>query len=403
MSKWRSILSGVLIVVACVLGPLTVAAVWVSDEIGSTSRYVATMAPLASNPDVQAGVTNRITDAVIQQTDVNGLVTGITQGLASATSALPQVSGEIGSLTGPLTSGITGFVHATVQKVVTSDQFQTLWSDANRTAHAAVVKLLTGKGGVVNDANDQVTIDLGPVVDKVRQQLVADGFGLAAKIPEVHTDFVIAQGSSLSQARTGFRALQIVGNWLPPALAVLIGLGIWLARDRRKALIRAALGVTLGMIVLAIALAVGRHIYLDKLPGTVSKPAATAVYDALVSFLRVSARTIGVLALVVAVGAFFTGPSGFATKVRALCTTVLDGCRALAAKVGFGPDPIGWVHRYRRWIAYGAVVGASVWFVLLEHPRVPTVLWLTAGVLAVLALLEFLDPRGPVSAERAAR
>jgi hypothetical protein len=391
--RGRSILSAVIITLACVLGPLAVAAVWVSDEVGSTSRWVQTMAPLASNADVQAAATNRITDVVVQQTNLESTVADATKELESATSSFPKVSGLLGTVSGAVTGQVTSFVHTVVQKVVESDQFKTLWTEANRAAHGAAVKLLTGEGGVLKGSNGQVSVDLGPVVEQVKNQLVANGFGLASHIPAVHTDFVIAQTSSLEKARSGFRLLQILGDWLPLALALMLALGIWLARYRRRALIRAAIGLVIGMAVLGIGLTIGRHIYLDKLPDTVSKPAAGAIYDQLVGFLRVSLRTIAALALVVAIGAFFTGPSGFAAAVRSLCATTLDRARALTAKAGFGPGPVDrWVHQYRRWVAYAAVVLAVVWYVLLAHPTVKTVAWLTFGVLLVLALLEFLDP-----------
>src|SRR5258708_33437170 len=47
--RMRSAGSAVLITVASVLALLAVIAVWVSDEVTDTDRYVATVAPLASN------------------------------------------------------------------------------------------------------------------------------------------------------------------------------------------------------------------------------------------------------------------------------------------------------------------------------------------------------------------
>ncbi|WP_194896383.1 hypothetical protein [Catenulispora pinisilvae] len=52
----RSIASALLLALAALLAPLAVASVWMADEIGDTDRYVATVAPLATDPAVQNAV-----------------------------------------------------------------------------------------------------------------------------------------------------------------------------------------------------------------------------------------------------------------------------------------------------------------------------------------------------------
>src|SRR5882672_10613474 len=94
----RSFFSALLIVLACVLAPLTVAAVWIADEVGDTDRYVATMAPLASDPAIQAGVANRVTTQVTSAIDVNGLVGDLQGALTSLVGDRPRLSTALGSL-----------------------------------------------------------------------------------------------------------------------------------------------------------------------------------------------------------------------------------------------------------------------------------------------------------------
>src|SRR5512133_2805717 len=48
--RWRTIVATCLIVVACLLAPLSVVSVWASQQISDTDRYVQTVAPLAQNP-----------------------------------------------------------------------------------------------------------------------------------------------------------------------------------------------------------------------------------------------------------------------------------------------------------------------------------------------------------------
>ena len=64
------------------------------------------------------------------------------------------------------------------------------------------------------------------------------------------------------------------------------------------------------MLVLALSLAVFRTIYLDAVPAAVLPHDAAAVaYDTIVAYLRLGLRAVLVLALVVAAGAFLSGPS----------------------------------------------------------------------------------------------
>ena len=66
----RTFWSTVLIVVACLLAPLSVVSVWARGEVTDTSRYVQTVAPLAENPAIQDAVSARITAEIFTYVDV---------------------------------------------------------------------------------------------------------------------------------------------------------------------------------------------------------------------------------------------------------------------------------------------------------------------------------------------
>ena len=389
----RSIFSAILIVLACILAPLTIAAVWISDVIGDTDTFVSTMAPLARDPAVQTGITNRVTNEVVSAVDINGIVDDLTAALQPVAADRPRLAGALTSLGPPLENGFAGFVHSTVQKVVQSDQFAKVWDNVMRAAHSTMVQALTGNKGVVKATNDSVVVDLGPLVDQVKGQLVANGFKLASKIPEVHTTYTIADTGSLAKARRGFRLLNTIGDWMPVIVVVLLAGGVVLAAHRRKTLVRAALGLFVSTVILGLALWIFRHFYLHKLPPTVNKDAAASVYDTIIHFLRVSVRTVATLALVFAFAAYFTGPGRFAVFVRTAAKNSVGRLRHAAGRAGFKDGGAAvWVHKLRPWIAWVAVGGAALWYILLSRPSVAAVLWLTFGVLVVLFLLEFLDP-----------
>lgn len=397
--RMRASGSVLLIVLAAVLSLLAVVSVWARDQVTDTNRFVATMAPLATDPEVQDAVTARVTDVVVRQIDVPALVGQLSQA-ASQKGVPPKAANLIGSLSGPIGSGITSLVGTVVNKVVTSPAFATVWTNALRTAHASVVKAVTGQGGgAVKLENNQVTIDLAPIIAQVKTQLVNAGLGVVAKIPDVHATFTVYSSTSIGKIKSYLRLLQILGNWMPVLAVLVAAAGVYLARDRRRALIGAALGVAVAMLVLGVVLAVFRGYFLDQLPPGVSSGAAGSVYDALVHFLRVTVRMVGVLAVLVALGAFFVGPSRTAVFVRAASSTGIGGVRQAAEQVGFRAGPVEpFVRRWKHWIGVAILLIASVVFVFWDHPTGLVVFWFAVVVLAAFGIREFLAP-GPGLAE----
>ncbi|MET8743437.1 hypothetical protein [Streptomyces sp. NPDC004728] len=380
----RSFLAVLLVLVAAVLTPLSIVSSWAKNQIGDTDNYVAMMAPLASDPDVQAAVTDRVTGAVMQHLDVKALLSEVSP------ADRPVLDKALSKLNGPITTGISNFVHGTVEKFVASDAFATIWTDLNRAAQSAAVKALSGSGGgAVKLTDDTVTIDLAPVIDRVKQRLVDRGLGVAAKIPEVHTDFTVLTSDSVGKAQRWFRALQIIGFWLPLVTLVLAAGGVLLAVRRRRALVTAALVVAAGAAVLGLALWVGRAFYLDSLPSGVSQPAAGSVFDALVGQMRALVRMVVTLGIVVALAAWLTGDGRAAGRVMAMWS---GGIGAVRDAAGFTGGPVGrWVHRARRPLNWTVVVVAAAVLVAWDRPTGLVTVWIALCALFVLAVVEFLD------------
>lgn len=383
----RSSFAVVLILLAALLTPLSAVSAWTSDLIGNTDRYVATMKPLASDPDVQNAVANRVTKAVMQHIDVQTLLESV------APADRPRLTKALGPLSGPITSGLTDFVHTVALRFVSSDAFATLWTELNRRAHAAVDKALTGSGGgAVKLTNDAVVIDLAPVIDQVKQSLVDQGLGVAAKIPEVHTDFTVMTSKSIGKAKKIYRLLEIVGFWLPVLTLLLAVGGVLLAVRRRRALVTAALAVAAGAAVLGIALWIFRALYLDGLPSSVSQPAAGSVFDTLVRYLRTAVRTLITLGIVVALAAWLTGSGRAASRVLAAWT---GGIGAVRTATGFDLGAVGaWVHRVKTWLNWTVVAVAAVILLVWSYPTAAVTIWIAVLALLALAVVEFLDDDG---------
>ncbi|MFG2695196.1 hypothetical protein [Kitasatospora sp. NPDC048407] len=391
----RSFFAVVLIVLAALLTPLAVVASWSRAQVTDTNRFVATLAPLSSDPAVQGAVANRATNAIMEQLPISDLLNEV------APPDRPALNAALGRIGPALTDGLTGFVHDQVLNVVQSDAFAGIWENILRNAHATFTKVLTGQGGgAVQVKGDTVTLDLAPVITQVKDRLVANGVGLAAKIPETHTDFVLVQSDAVKKAQTGLRLLDVAGLWVP-VLAVLCAVGgILLAVHHRRATVGAALGMAFAAVLLGIGLTVFRALYLDKLPADVDQAAAMAVYDTLVRYLRAAVRMLLALGIVIALAAWLTGSGRRAGWVRQLWQAGLGAVRRAAEGIGMRLGPVGrFVHRRKAWLGWGAVLVAAIVLLTWGYPTAVVVLWIAVVLLAVLAVLEFLDtpPEEPVA------
>ncbi|MEV7118104.1 hypothetical protein [Kitasatospora griseola] len=383
----RSFFAAVLIVLAAVLTPLAVVASWSRAQVTDTGRFVSTMAPLASDPAVQGAVANRATDAIMKQLPISDLLNEV------APTDRPALNAALGKIGPALTDGLSGFVHSQVLNVVQSDAFAGIWEGILRDAHAAFTNVLTGQGGgAVQVKGDTVSLDLAPVIAQVKDRLVANGVGLAAKIPEVHTDFVLVQSDAVKKAQTGLRLLDLAGFWVP-VLAVLCAVGgILLAVRHRRATVTTALAMAVAAGLLGIGLTVFRALYLDKLPADVDQAAAAAIYDTLVRYLRAAVRMLLALGIVIALAAWLTGSGRRAGWVRQLWQAGLGAVRRAAERIGLRLGPVGrFVHRRKAWLGWGAVVVAAIVLLTWGYPTAVVVLWIAVVLLAVLAVLEFLD------------
>ncbi|MFD7295319.1 hypothetical protein ACFV9W_18715 [Streptomyces sp. NPDC059897] len=389
--RGRSFLAVVLIVIGCVLAPLGIVASWAADQVGDTDRYVDTIGPLASDPDIQKAVANRATNAVMQRIDLESLLSDV------PTGDRPLVEKSLGKLGDSLEDAVRSFVQDKAEGVVASDAFENIWKQTNRTAHGALDKALTGSGGgsVKLEGGDTVTLDLGPVVEQVKQRLVDSGLTVAAKIPEVHTDFTLVTNDNIGKAKTYMRLLQVMGNWLPVLALVLVAAGVLVSVRRRRSLVAAALAVAVSCGLLGIGLRVFRVIYLDRLPANVSQDAAAAVYDTMTHFLFTMVRMVVALGVVVALGAWLTGRGKRAGLVRGLWASGIDGARLTADRAGFRTGPVGpFVRRYRTWIVWILVVGALLVYLLWSYPTGWVVVGIALCLLFLLAVVEFLAAEG---------
>jgi hypothetical protein len=334
MSRVRSVVAAVLVLVGALLAPAALTARWTDHVVGDTDRYVETVAPLADSPPVQAAVAGRISAEVLAHVDVEALADAAVAALAGR-DLPPTAEQALRALGPPLADRIRGFIEERVLDVVRSDAFSTAWDEANRAAHAQLVAVLTGEGAV-RVGDDGVSVGLAAFVEAVRADLLNRGFAAAERIPPVEASFTLVWPEDLARAQRAFAVLDATAAWLPLGAVALLAAGIGLARRRRVAVVSGALTVAAATAALGVAIAVARPLYLDAVPAELLPvDAAGAVFDTLLRSLRDGVRAVVLAALLVAVGTALTGRSAAAVSVRRTSRRaaggVLAGARGLVA------------------------------------------------------------------------
>ncbi|MDX3230684.1 hypothetical protein [Streptomyces sp. ME19-01-6] len=401
----RSAASGLLISLACLLVPVSLVSVWLHDVVLDTDRYVATVSPLAKDPAIQDAALRHVRRALDARRSGRDLTSDIASWLRR--QGLPPTAADAVEGLGPkLDPAVDQALTRVAAHVVRGDQFPAVWVGANRAAHSALVHVLTGEGhGPVGVKGDTVTLDMGAAVEKVKRQLLNAGLPSASAIPDVDRRMVLFHSAQLGRVRSGARLLDLAGAWLPGLTALLGTSGVLLARRRRGALARAALGTAVISLALAAGMAVARRYCLDHLPPSVlSQAAAAAVCDTLLRGLWITVRTTGVLGLVVASGAYLAGPGRLPRAAREGADRAADAAARWSAARGLRTGRAGtWAAGHRRGLTFGVLLPTVAAFGAWNHPTVLTVLFLMLVLVAALAAIALLAATGRVPRSRAPR
>ncbi|MET3950004.1 hypothetical protein [Arthrobacter sp. UYEF36] len=382
----RRIVAIVLVVLTAVLAIATVPALYLRSEVLDTDRYVATVAPLASDPAIQAEISNKVTTQITEAVDVEGITR---EAMTELGNVAPRAAAVITGLAPAIAEQTKTLIHSAVARFVAGPQFQDLWIQVNRVAHQGLVNLATGNtGGTVDiDRSGTVAISTKEIIARVKTLLVEQGVDIATRIPEVDAQIALLQSPELVRASDAIRTLDRTAPilaWLT-VLSAMGAIAVSPRGWRRRTTSRVGLALAVAMAVLALALIIGLDIFLSTIPSaTVSPAAAQSLVDTLLTPLRTGVRFVFVVGLLIAVAAFLSGHSRQAEFVRQGVARAGD---YLTGKLGAGQAKPWqhWVARYRR-ILEAVILGVAVLVLILwQYPTAAVAIW--TAVLAGLAIL----------------
>lgn len=295
-------LVGTLGVITCIVITLSASALWVHQVALNTDRYVTVVTRVATNPEVVDSVSGRLADQIVVQFDIPQLVK-------------------------PL---IRNWIQEQIGAFMDTEVFSEAWGAANRLAHTAVVALLRGDSRL-DSTDGELTIGVLPVVIVGLERLQEVGLipddvdlpdpsdvqasdvilgvlsdRLGIDVPSDFGQVPLVRMSRLETARQLVKTFDLITVASLLLAVVLTALTVWLARNRRRAVVYLGLGTAVAVVFVQLLTLIVSQAVSSSMADE-GTPVLGAIVGALISNLGLALTVVLVLAIGVSVAAMVVG------------------------------------------------------------------------------------------------
>ena len=338
---------------------------------------------------MQDAIATKVTDAIEKQVDIEALLNDVFSGVITDRPRLQR-------LVGPLSAAINSLIDRQVREFLASDEFADLWTAVNTRAQQSLQRVLKGdQSGAVSLQGDQVVLDVSDVIDQVKQRLVDRGLTIVQNmpIPDIDKQIVLMEAPQLKQLRTIYAFANPLAQWLIVVVAALYLLALVLARRRPRMTVIIGALLAANALLVALALSVGRQLFIDALAGTTFGPASRVFYDTLLAYLDRGQQVFLWLGLILVVIGWFAGSNRYGTAVRAAVTGGLEGIGGALAD-----SPVGgagrWVAANAGWLRVAVGLLGVVVLLWGNDVSLSRLFWSLALVVGLLAVVQVLVGAG---------
>jgi len=264
LRRWMVLLLVVLASVG-VLG--SAVALWTHSLLFNTDTWVATVGPVAKDPQVTHDLSVYLTDKAVEATDLETRVT----------DALPP---NAQFLAPTITDAASGFVQKRMEKRLNQPEAYDLWLKLNRFAHEHLVAVLEGDSTYIQLNGDEVQLNLVPLVAKAMeliQEALPGALGDRITIPQIDpnataeemraqleaatgrtlpADFgtvVLFKGDQVTQAQQAVRIFKAAVIAIVVVTLLLIASALLFSRARLRTLIQLGLGTLVAVVIARVA------------------------------------------------------------------------------------------------------------------------------------------------------
>lgn len=323
----RKALVWVVVVLAAVFLLVSSLTIWIERQVLDTDNWVETSGQLLEDESIRELTADALVEAVFENANVQDQLA----------ETLPE---EFRPLAPQATALAQNLATDAAERLLALPQTQTLWEEANRTAHEQLVAVLREENTETFDVSGgTITLDLAPLAERLASQI-----GVQAELPEGAAQVTLVESGELDAAQTGVQILDFLSVFIFLVVIALLALAVWLATGIRREMLR-NIGwtwVIVGILLLIVQRVAGDAL-IESITNAQTLEAGEAVWDIGTRLLRELGWAIVAYGLAAVVAAWIAGPSRWAIALRA----------AVAPTV-----------RERPAVAYGAVVVIFLLFVL---------------------------------------
>lgn len=344
---------------------------WTSRTLTDNQRYTQATQPLIQNQDIQEAIANRATTAIFDNINVEQI----------AQDALPE---RAQFLAPSIATQVKSFTNTQAKNIVASEQFQEVWQTVNARAHERLLNFIKNYQG-------DGTFDINDLYARLSERLQDSKLSFLANrtLPSSVGSITLISTPNLPKAHW-----VVVNLWwirlLTIGLFVLLTVAtVWLAKNRRKALVRIGLLYALLMFATLVALRITKTIAVGKVVPEY-QAAAIATWDIVLKSLV--QQTIALLLAFGSVSliAWITGSGRRAAAVRGRMSDLLNGRLHQAVFKNKENKFTTWVGSYKQVIGAILLTIAALSLLVIRLKPVNIII-VVAGLLVAALLLEMLS------------
>ena len=309
MSKKRGLLVWGLFAVATILLFVSSLTVWSKRQLLDDQAWADSSTQLLANDEVRGAIAQKLSDGLFQRVDVEAQLRERLPPRAQPAAA--ALAATLQNTVGP----------AAADRLLQRPRVQTLWQNANKRAHAAVLRVLEGKdlgpNGNISTANGEVTLDLRPAITRLATRLGIED-RLKANADPTAGQIVLMKSDQLGAAQTAVKILKALSSLLLIAVFALYALAIYLAQGRRRWLLGAtgASLVFVGLLLASLRRFLGRVIVDSLVKTEANKHPVSVIWGIETSVLRDIGILLVVYGALVLIATALAGPNRPALAFR---------------------------------------------------------------------------------------
>jgi hypothetical protein len=294
----------VLVFVALLVTALALIAGYVRYQALDTPTVRETAEEMIADPEIREQIAATLVDELYANVDVE----------ARLEEQLPE---QQKALSGVIAGALRGLADNLAVRLLERPRVQSVWVESVERAHTQLVRVLDDDTTAVSTEGGYLVLNLQPLVVQIGEEVAILG-RVGTRLPEDTGRIRIMKADDLETAQDLTQLFKQVAAVIVFVPLILLAIALWLARGRRRAVLRtAALGlIGVGLLVL-IARSVGGTYVVDNLVETDSvRPAAQNSWDIFTALLSDGAWTVIGMGVVALLGVWLSGPSRSGTAVR---------------------------------------------------------------------------------------